>query len=104
MELQKQLGFRIQRQGEDVWKFADSLREIEKMQRRRQRSEDKRKWLICIWFCRNLRDRKIGVRLQKWWEEQSQVSWEELVQRAADKVEEAEQIQREDTELNGKSV
>ena len=55
-----------------------------------------------MWFCKNLRERKNWVRLKKWWEEQPQVSWEELVQRAADQVNELEQIQREETELQEK--
>ena len=101
VDLQKQLESRVQRQGEGVWEFADSLREIEqKMQSKRARSKDDRKWLLHTWFCRNLRDRKIGVRLQKWWEEHLHVDWEELVQRAADKWDEVEQIQREEAELH----
>lgn len=103
MDLEKQLQSRVQYQGENVWEFADALVEIErKMQNKRERSNHDRKWLLHMWFCRNLRDRKIGVRLLKWWEEQSHVSWEELVQRAADKVDELEQIQREEAELKEK--
>lgn len=105
LELEQQLQSRVQCQNEGVWEFADSLVEIErKMQDRRVRAPDDRRWLLHMWFCRNLRDRKVGVRLQKWWEERPWVGWEELVQRAADKVNELEQIQREEAELPGKKL
>lgn len=105
VDLQRQLESRVQKQGECVWEFADSLGEIEKkLQSKRVRSEEDRKWMLYTWFCRNLRDRKIGVRLQQWWEERPHVTWEELVQRAADKWEESEQIQREEAELQKSGV
>ena len=103
LELEQQLQSRVQCPSEGVWEYADSLVEIErKMQERRVREENDRRWLLHMWFCRNLRDRKIGVRLQKWWEERPHVSWEELVQRAVDQVNELEQIKREEAELQDK--
>lgn len=105
LDLEKQLQSRVQGHREGVWEFADSLVEIErKMQDKRVREEQDRRWLLHMWFCRNLRDRKVGVKLQKWWEERPQVSWEELVQRAADQVHELEQIQREEAERRGTRV
>ena len=93
----------MQCQSEGVCEFADSLVEIErKKQDRRVRVPSDRRWLLYMWFCKNLRERKNWVRLKKWWEEQPQVSWEELVQRAADQVNELEQIQREEAELQEK--
>ena len=58
LELEKQLQSRVHRQIEGVWEFADSLVEIErKMQDRRVREPNDRRWLLHMWFCRNLRQK-----------------------------------------------
>ena len=100
VEFKNQLQARVQQQHEGVWEFADALWEIGgKMQQVRRRREEDRLWLLYTWFFRNLRDRKTGVKLQKWWEGQPRMQWEELVQRAADRVRETDQILREEAEL-----
>ncbi len=60
----------------------------------RPRGPKDRQWLLFTWFCRNLRHRAIGVKLQKWWENQP-ITSDGLVQRAQEKVREKEQIQQE---------
>ena len=100
IELETQLRERIQGPKEGVWEFMDVLQELEeKMQKVRPRSEVDRKWVLVTWFCRNLRDRKIGVRAQQWWDELPGRSIEDLVTRVEEKVREAERITREEKEL-----
>lgn len=99
-DLEKQLHARVQQPDEGVWEFADSLCVIvDKMYKVRNKGVKERQWLLSTWFCRNLRDRKVGVRLEKWWEEHQHVKWEDMVKRAADQVSEAERIVKEEAEL-----
>ena len=99
-DLEKQLHARVQQPGERVWEFADSLCVIvDKMYKVRDKGVEERQWLLSTWFCRNLRDRKVGVKLEKWWEKHQHVKWEDMVQRAADQVSEAERIVKEEAEL-----
>ncbi|XP_063843977.1 uncharacterized protein LOC135090825 [Scylla paramamosain] len=99
-DLEKQLHARVQQPGEGVWEFADSLGVIvDKMYKVRDKGDKERQWLLTTWFCRNLRDRKVGVKLGKWWEKHQPVKWEDMVQRAADQVSEAERIVKEEAEL-----
>ena len=100
IELESQLRERIQGPNEGVWEFMDVLRELEaKMQRKRPRPEAERRWFLVTWFCRNLRDRKVGVRAQQWWDEFPGRPVEDLVLRVEEKIREAERIQREQKEL-----
>ena len=99
-DLEKQLHARVQQPCEGVWEFADSLCVIvDKMYKVRDKGVEERQWLLSTWFCRNLRDRKVGVKLEKWWEKHQHVKWEDMVQRAADQVSEAERIVKEEAEL-----
>ena len=100
IELETLLQERMQGLNEGVWEFMDVLRGLEaKLQQIRPRSLDDRKWFLVTWFCRNLRDRKIGVKSQKWWDENPSGAIDSFVQRVDEKIREAERIKMEEREL-----
>lgn len=99
LELEAQLRERVQKSGEGAWEFADAIKEIEEqMHRVRPRPKEDREWTLRTWFCRNLSNRRIGVKMQEWWEKHPEESWEGLVQKVDDKVREEERIEREERE------
>lgn len=66
VDLEKQLHARVQQPHEKVWEFADSLCVVvEKLFKVRNKGEEERRWLLNTWFCRNIRNRKIGIKMQK---------------------------------------
>lgn len=99
LELEQQLRERVQTFQEGVWEFADALWEIEKkMQRIHPRVEEERLWLWKSRFCRNLEDRKVGVKMQKWVDKEPGAPWETLVRRVDEKMRERDRIKREEDE------
>ena len=97
LEMEDRFRSRVQQPGENVWEFADVLSEMEaRMQKMRPKGDYERAVMLGERFCRNLKDRRIGVKVDRWRQQEGCLSWQRLVQEVDDRVKLEEQIQREE--------